>query len=75
MESTFKAVRRKSGENGGILRKFGQFMEQMKGKNPNALSKSAVGGKVMKDQLNQVSRQGQQQCRGFLSRFFRYEVK
>lgn len=69
MNPLFKQYVGSQGQNGGILQQFGQFMEQMKGKNPNDVINQLVSeGKVNEDQLNQVKTRASK-CRGFLSRF------
>lgn len=70
MNPLFKQYGGSQGQNGGILQQFGQFMEQMKGKNPNDLINQLVSeGKVNEDQLNQVKKRAQQ-MQGIFKPFF-----
>lgn len=44
-----------------MMRQFKQFMDQMRGKDPNAMINELVqSGRITQDQLNQVQRQAQQ---------------
>lgn len=44
-----------------MMQQFQQFMNQMKGKNPNAMIQEMVSsGRISQDQLNQVQKQAQQ---------------
>lgn len=70
MNPLFKQYGGNQGQNSGILQQFGQFMEQMKGKNPNDLINQLVNdGKVNEDQLNQVKKRAQQ-MQGIFKPFF-----
>ncbi len=58
-------------QNGNILQQFGQFMQQMKGKNPNEIINQLVSeGKVNQQQLNAVQQQAQQ-MQGIFRPFFK----
>jgi predicted PurR-regulated permease PerM len=61
-----------SGQNGGnIIQQFQQFMQQMKGKNPQEeINKLLQSGKVSQQQLNQVQQQAQQ-MQGMFKGFFK----
>lgn len=55
---------------GNILQQFGQFMQQMKGKNPSEMINRLVSeGKVSQEQLNQAQAQAQQ-MQGIFKPFF-----
>ena len=44
-----------------MMQQFQQFMNQMKGKDPNAMIQEMVSsGRISQDQLNQVQKQAQQ---------------
>lgn len=44
-----------------MMRQFQQFMDQMRGKDPNAMINELVqSGRITQEQLNQVQRQAQQ---------------
>ena len=44
-----------------MMQQFQQFMQQMKGKDPNAMIQEMVSsGRISQDQLNQVQKQAQQ---------------
>lgn len=44
-----------------MMQQFQQFMQQMKGKDPNAIINEMVSsGKISQEQLNQVQQQAQQ---------------
>ena len=44
-----------------MMQQFQQFMQQMKGKDPNAMIQGMVSsGRISQDQLNQVQKQAQQ---------------
>lgn len=60
------------GQNGGnMFRQFQQFMNQMKGKNPQEeINKLLQSGKVSQQQLNQVQQQAQQ-MQGMFKGFFK----
>lgn len=59
-------------QNGGnIMQQFQQFMQQMKGKNPQEeINKLLQSGKVNQQQLNQVQQQAQQ-MQGMFKGFFK----
>ena len=47
--------------NNGMMQQFQNFMQQMRGKDPNAIINQMVSsGRVSQAQLNQVQRQAQQ---------------
>ena len=44
-----------------LMQQFQQFMQQMRGKDPNAMIQEMVSsGRITQDQLNQVQKQAQQ---------------
>jgi hypothetical protein len=44
-----------------IVQQFQQFMNQMRGKDPNAMIQETVSsGRISQDQLNQIQKQAQQ---------------
>lgn len=59
-------------QNGGnIMQQFQQFMQQMKGKNPQEeINKLLQSGKVSQQQLNQAQQQAQQ-MQGMFKGFFK----
>lgn len=59
-------------QNGGnMIQQFQQFMQQMKGKNPQEeINKLLQSGKVSQQQLNQVQQQAQQ-MQGMFKGFFK----
>ena len=49
------------GGRSNMMQQFQQFMNQMKGKDPNAMIQEMVSsGRISQDQLNQVQKQAQQ---------------
>ncbi len=49
------------GQNGGFIQQFPRFMQQMRGKNPQAILNELVSsGKVNQQQLDAAQRQAQQ---------------
>lgn len=58
-------------QGGNIMQQFQQFMQQMKGKNPQEeINKLLQSGKVNQQQLNQVQQQAQQ-MQGMFKGFFK----
>ena len=43
-----------------MMQQFQSFMQQMRGKDPNAMIQEMVSGRISQDQLNQVQNQAQQ---------------
>lgn len=65
----FNAMGGQSG--GNMIQQFRQFMQQMKGKNPQEeINKLLQSGKVSQQQLNQVQQQAQQ-VQGVFKGFFK----
>ena len=65
----FNAMGAQSG--GNMMQQFQQFMQQMKGKNPQEeINKLVQSGKVSQHQLNQVQQQAQQ-MQGMFKGFFK----
>lgn len=57
-------------QSGNLLQQFGQFMEQMKGKNPTEMINQFVNeGKVSQEQLNQAQAKARQ-MQGIFKPFF-----
>lgn len=58
-------------QGGNMMQQFQQFMQQMKGKNPQEeINKLLQSGKVSQQQLNQVQQQAQQ-MQGMFKGFFK----
>lgn len=58
-------------QGGNIIQQFQQFMQQMKGKNPQEeINKLLQSGKVSQEQLNQAQQQAQQ-MQGMFKGFFK----
>lgn len=58
-------------QGGNIMQQFQQFMQQMKGKNPQEeINKLLQSGKVSQEQLNQAQQQAQQ-MQGMFKGFFK----
>lgn len=58
-------------QSGNMMQQFQQFMQQMKGKNPQEeINKLLQSGKVSQQQLNQVQQQAQQ-MQGMFKGFFK----
>lgn len=58
-------------QGGNMLQQFRQFMQQMKGKNPNEeINKLLQSGKVSQQQLNAAQQQAQQ-MQGMFKGFFK----
>lgn len=67
----FGAMGGRQAQGGNMLQQFQQFMQQMKGKNPNEeINKLLQSGKVNQQQLN-VAQQQAQQMQGMFKGFFK----
>ena len=59
-----------------MMQQFQQFMQQMKGKDPNAIINEMVSsGKISQEQLNHVQQQAQQMSGMFDGRVLKIKIK